>query len=234
MRKPDVPLPVIAHEIRHRNIFDYSRLDGPVATFLRGQVERINRTASKSVIQIGKDLVAAKHYLPYGQFLAWTVDELGMTARTAQAYMQVAQWASARGPSVANLPPSVLYVLSSPSAPEVVIRNTLRRLDNGERITASAIRQEIKAERMNGRDPEDVLVDPHVQGEEENDARTDNDGELKEVVAILQSRLSPSEFLRVQQIMLSSTVLADPELPKKITGAFGFGLSPQNSKELSK
>jgi hypothetical protein len=40
--------------------------------------------------------IAAKHYLSHGSFLRWVETEAGLPARTAQAYMQVAHWASGK------------------------------------------------------------------------------------------------------------------------------------------
>jgi hypothetical protein len=34
-----------------------------VAEFLKGQAERIRRCVASSIVNIGKDLIAAKHYL---------------------------------------------------------------------------------------------------------------------------------------------------------------------------
>ena len=125
--------------------FDYSRLSGSIATFLRSQADRINQTSSKSVIQIGKDLIAAKRYLAHGAFVAWVKCEAGLPARTAQAYMHVANWAAHKSPSVTRLPPSVLYVISARSAPEQFVKQLLERVEAGEQITAQAIRQQIKS-----------------------------------------------------------------------------------------
>ena len=82
--------------------FNYDSVSPTVAKFLKGQANRILRTSSSAVIQVGKDLIAAKHYLPHGSFLVWVENEVGMRTRTAQAYMRVAQWASGKSATVAH------------------------------------------------------------------------------------------------------------------------------------
>jgi hypothetical protein len=74
--------------------FDYASVTIPVAKFLKGQATRIRQYAGKAIVQIGGDLVSAKHYLSHGQFLRWVENEVGIPPRTAQAYMQAAQWAA--------------------------------------------------------------------------------------------------------------------------------------------
>jgi len=199
--------------------FDYSSLSGSVATFLRSQADRINQTSSKSVIQIGKDLIAAKRYLAHGAFVAWVKCEAGLPARTAQAYMHVANWAAHKSPSVTRLPPSVLYVISARSAPEQFVQQLLERVEAGEQITAQAIRQQIKSIRhfaSSDEAPEAVDAPSAVP----DDDALDHDLTLARAVDILVHGLSASDFVRVKQIMTSSIVIDDPELAHKIAVAF--------------
>src|ERR1700712_4880530 len=100
-------------------IFDYSSVSSPLANFLKGQADRIRRQCVTSIIQIGKALLEAKRHLSHGAFLLWVECEVCMPVRTAQAYMRVAQWASAQKTAVvAHLSPTILYLLSAPSTPE--------------------------------------------------------------------------------------------------------------------
>jgi hypothetical protein len=84
--------------------FSYSSFQPSVAKFLKGQALRIRQYSTKSVIQIGKDLVASRPYLSHGEFLRWVENDVGLPARTAQACMRAASWASSRGAVVALLP----------------------------------------------------------------------------------------------------------------------------------
>src|SRR5262249_7339757 len=72
--------------------FDYNSVSSPVASFLKGQAERIRRQYVGSIIQIGRALLSAKSHLSHGEFLCWVEGEVCIPARTAQAYMRVAQW----------------------------------------------------------------------------------------------------------------------------------------------
>jgi hypothetical protein len=85
--------------------FDYGVLESSVAEFLeflKVQVHRIRRQAPISIVHIGKGLIVAKHYLSRGMFLKWVEGEVGIPARTAQAYMHVAQWAAHKNATVAR------------------------------------------------------------------------------------------------------------------------------------
>jgi hypothetical protein len=211
---------------RHR--FRYALFDPSVASFLKGQVDRIHRTLSKSVIQIGKDLIAAKHYLSHGQFLVWLMDEVGIAPRTAQVYMQVAQWASGRSPTVAQLPSSVLYILSSPSAPEKIVedvlKDVLKRLAEGERIPAWYIRQQIRLIRQDKNEAPDGDNPPAPDGGESSapSVRHRNGGEddVMEAVAILARVMADADFLRVKELLTKQIVLDDPGFSKRISAAF--------------
>jgi hypothetical protein len=200
--------------------FDYGSVSSSVANFLKMQADKIQRTAAKSIIDIGKDLVAAKHYLSHGQFLGWIEAEVGIPARTAQAYMQVAQWISGKSARVAHLPPSVLYVLSAPRTPQDVISDILKEVDAGKHIELSAIRGKLRALRQDRRqEGREANVAEHVQqagGEAQVDART----HLVELINILARGLSSTDFTRVREIMTSQRVLDDPELARDICRAF--------------
>jgi hypothetical protein len=194
--------------------FDYSRLSGSIAKFLRNQADRINQTSSRSVIQIGKDLIAAKRYLAHGEFVTWVKCEAGLPARTAQAYMQVANWAAHKSPSVTRLPPSVLYVISARSAPEQFVQQLLERVEAGEQISARTVRQEIKSIRGS------ASADGPVAAVEALDDAPNYDVSIARAVDILVYGLSPANFIRVKEIMTSSIVIEDPQLAHNIVVAF--------------
>jgi hypothetical protein len=62
----------------------YFLVSPSVANFLRGQADRIRQYTRKSIIQIGKDLVAAKRYLSHGAFLRWVESEVGIPVRRVE------------------------------------------------------------------------------------------------------------------------------------------------------
>jgi hypothetical protein len=128
-------------------IFDYSTVPPSVATFLKNQAERIRRSGASFVLNIGKDLIGAKRYLSRGAFLHWVEAEAGIPARTAQVYMQVAQWAGSKSATVAHLPLTALYLLSARSTPNEFATDVLNRVQGGESVSLTAIREELKAVR---------------------------------------------------------------------------------------
>jgi hypothetical protein len=206
--------------------FDYSDVSSSVAKFLKGQADRICRSAGKSVIEIGKHLIGAKHYLSHGAFLRWVECEVGMPARTAQAYMQVAQWASGKNPAVALLPPTLLYLLSAPCTPHEFIVDVLKRAAAGEHISLPAVRGELKAlreakcdesqnEAINGHRPP-----AHRPRTESASKILDLGATVMGAVAIMARGLSKSDFTRVQEILTSKSVLCDPDFTQKIEAAF--------------
>jgi hypothetical protein len=204
--------------------FDYTGVSPSVAKYLKGQVERIRRSASKSIVEIGKDLIGAKHYLSHGAFLRWVESEVGVPARTAQAYMQVAQWVSQKGAGVAALPPTLLYLLSAPSTPEEFITSVLKRVGAGEQITFQSVRKELKELREAKWDLKHNDACPEFRPAEQSahvmPPRLDVTTVIMEAVGILARGLSKAEFGKVRDMMTSKSVLDDPELPQKIAEAF--------------
>jgi hypothetical protein len=206
--------------LRNRVAFDYSTLPSPTVEFLKAQVHRIRRQTAISIIGIGKDLIAAKHYLSHGLFLSWVEAEVGIPARTAQAYMRVAHWSGHKSATVALLPPSVLYLLSSPRTPQAFIADVLRRIELGERIALPAIRKELKHSREGRIDQKATGVDA-VQWEQKNwSVMIEPATALRRAVTILARGLSANDFAEVRQILTSETVRQDRALGKNIAAAF--------------
>jgi hypothetical protein len=205
--------------------FDYASVPLPVAKFLRGQADRIRRQCVTSIIQIGKALLEAKHHLSHGAFIRWVEWEVRIPIRTAQAYMRVASWVSQKGATVAHLSPSALYLLSASSTPKEFAEAVLKRADAGDYVRPSAMRRELRAWREN-RQPTNACDEknakPFLQagsnwGPREMTGETS--GGVAEIVAILARGLSPSEFARVREIVLSDAVLSDPRLARNLEQA---------------
>jgi Protein of unknown function (DUF3102) len=213
--------------VKNAALFNYSGVPSDVANFLKAQVHRIRRQAGMSIIHIGKDLIAAKHYLSHGAFLKWVEIEVGIPARTAQAYMQVAQWASHKSATVALLPPSVLYLLSAPRTPEFYKNDILRRVEAGERIALPAIREELKALRESRpeADLDELQTEREAAAPDERSgpiaAEAEVNAALERAVAILVRALSTEDFVQVRDMLTSRPVLEEPELAMKIAAAFG-------------
>jgi hypothetical protein len=215
--------------------FDYSALSSSAANFLRGQAHRIRRQSATSVVNIGKDLIGAKHYLSHGAFLKWVELELGLPARTAQAYMQVAQWASRKSASVAHLAPSLLYLLSARSTPSSYVDDVLKRIEAGERIALPDVRADLRDLRQNHRRnsaKRDVLEQDFKP--EQRSLSIPNEVEaklaLQRVVSILKRGLSAEDFAQVSEIMTSTVVLDNFELANEIASAFSNSLETHEWK----
>jgi hypothetical protein len=204
--------------------FDYRSVDPSVATFLRGQARRISQTNSRSIIQVGKDLLAAKHYLAHGAFANWVEEEVGIPARTAQVYMQVANWMTGKCATVALLPASVLYVLSAPSTPKQLVDDVLADISAGKHIAAASVRERVRAFRKGGHRRNASIgakrADSIVDVAEVDDARMgaihdlrlDAEASVTELVRVLRDGLSARDFERVTRIFSSRSLRCDPGL----------------------
>jgi len=205
--------------------FDYAKVPPSVASFLRGQAQRIRRCAATSVVKIGKDLIAAKHYLSHGEFHKWLETEVGIPARSAQGYMQVAEWVTGKSATIAHSSPSLLYILSSPSTPEELTFRIIKQVEAGERVKIAPIREELRALRhakRQGRDDQALATEVTV---ERHDAAATVFGSgasetITEVLSILANGLSVSDFTCVRAMMTSKQVLDDRNLAKHIVSAF--------------
>lgn len=210
--------------LRSRGAFDYSTLPLSAAEFLKAQLHRIRRQTAISIISIGKDLIAAKHYLSHGLFVHWVEAEVGIPARTAQGYMQVARWLEHKSATVALLPPSVLYLLSSPRTPRELIADVLRRVESGEQVSLPTIRKELtrlRAENYGQKVSDTDIVQSKARWKRRGrSVVAERAASLQRAVAILARGLSVTDFAEVQQILTSATVLQDPALGKNIATAF--------------
>ena len=84
-------------------------------------IRQRTKRASDDILQIGARLCEVKALLPHGQFQDWAEDEFGMSKRTAQNLMNVAQRFLDKNETVSLLGTSVLYLLASPSTPDAAI-----------------------------------------------------------------------------------------------------------------
>jgi len=204
--------------------FDYESVPASVARFLKGQADRIRRSKAKCVIEIGKDLIAAKHYLSHGSFGRWVQTEIGIPVRTAQAYMRVAQWTSKRA-AFAHLPPSVLYLLSASNIPDAFTRDILDRLEAGATITVPELKAELKALRRTGEATarEEFGANHDFARDEAAAPAAKVHPNVLAAVKIMARGLAAEDFARVRDMMTSKAVLDDPELAQYIRAAFSFG-----------
>jgi hypothetical protein len=92
-----------------------------IATAVRGRLNRVRQ----EIVAIGRDLHRAKDLLKRGQWLPWLSAEFGMTARTAENYMNVAERFGAKFERLSNLRLETAYKLAARSTPDEVINKVL-------------------------------------------------------------------------------------------------------------
>jgi hypothetical protein len=127
--------------------FDYSVIDADLASNLRRQATRIKTRigkATQDLIDIGRDLLAAKkHLIGHGDFIKWVEAEVGIARRTAQAYMAIAKLADDKGPAIARLPPTTVHRLASKSAPPEVVSEVVAKAQSGDVLPDRAVSEMI-------------------------------------------------------------------------------------------
>jgi hypothetical protein len=204
--------------------FDYHQLEPSVAKFLKGHATRIRQQCGTSIVQIGKALIGAKRYLSHGMFLEWVEREVGIRARTAQAYMRAAQWASDKSAAIVHLPPAALYLLSAPSTPRELVDDTLERVNSGELVGLVAIQQKLKWMRNSERGRVSEMCNARPKPMQDSKmpvmVALDRNSVVMEAVTILERGLSSADFARVRNLMTSDATLNDPSLSQNIATAF--------------
>jgi hypothetical protein len=143
------------------NPFDYSAFDAETASNLRAQANRIRKRigkATQDLIDIGRDLLAAKkHLLDHGEFIKWVEFEVGIVRRTAQAYMAIAKLADEKGAAIALLPPTTAHRLAAKSTPSEVVSEVVAKAQSGDVVpdrTVSEMISEAKSQRKQAEHPE--------------------------------------------------------------------------------
>lgn len=125
-------------------LFDYADMPAETVMEIRVTAERIRDRMRRSVddaIAIGLDLVSVKGKLPHGAFLPWIEAEFGMSDKTAQKMMNVAQVYGGKSELSSNLPLSVYYELAAPSTPEPVRQIVEQKVDAGESISVEEVKR---------------------------------------------------------------------------------------------
>jgi hypothetical protein len=141
--------------------FDYSTLDAETASNLRAQANRIRKhigKATQDLIDIGRDLLAAKkHLLDHGEFIKWVESEIGIVRRTAQAYMAIAKLAEEKGATIALLPPTTAHRLAAKSTPSEVVSEVVAKAQSGDVLPDGRVAEmisEAKSQKKGTEQPE--------------------------------------------------------------------------------
>jgi hypothetical protein len=109
--------------------------------------ERI-RTRAKSafdgVIEIGRDLIAAKKIIGHGKWLPWLEREFAWDESSARRFMAIAE-AVGKSPKLSdlNVPVSGLYLLIAHTTPAEVIEAVAERSEQGDKLTLAEVKRMI-------------------------------------------------------------------------------------------
>jgi hypothetical protein len=121
--------------------FNYGNLPEAAAEDLRATAKRIRRLQQRSVsnlIEIGKELIGAKARLKHGQFYPWLMAEFGMSVRSAQRFMAVAERLDGKCDESSYLPAETAFALAACDDP--VRTGLIERLKRGEILRARDVR----------------------------------------------------------------------------------------------
>jgi chromosome segregation ATPase len=124
--------------------FDYGQIAEQHRDEVKGAAMRIKvrmaRTA-EDIVEIGRDLLAAKERVGHGNWLAWLDAEFGMSSDTAQRFINVADKLGDQIPQIAEFTPSALYELAAPSTNGEVVDVALDQAEQGNPPTHKKIKE---------------------------------------------------------------------------------------------
>jgi hypothetical protein len=125
--------------------FDYASLDDPdLAAEAHATGRRIRSRLRTSYIDTGNDLISIKEKLGHGRFGSWFEAECIMSARSAEECMSAARLAT-KYAITANLPPTILAALTSPSADADGVKQVLGDAEAGKPTPPTATVKEMLA-----------------------------------------------------------------------------------------
>lgn len=129
---------------------DYSTLNADVATEMRERANRIRRLQRASVLDVGRELIAAKKLVEHGFFREWVETACQMQIRTAQRSMRVAELVE-ENDKLSYLPADGILALASRSAPQPVVKEIIAEIAAGERPSTAGIKRRITDAIKDGR-----------------------------------------------------------------------------------
>ena len=124
--------------------FDYGTLVAAVAEEMRGHASRIHGLQRASILDVGRELIAAKKLVERGRFRDWVESACQMQIRTAQRAMRAAELVE-KNDKLSYLPPDGLLALASRSTPEPVVGAIMAEIASGKTPNAAGIKRRITA-----------------------------------------------------------------------------------------
>lgn len=118
---------------------------------MRQAARQIRARTANCLVDNGRDLLTWRDRLPTGQFHRWIVKECGLTVRTAQLAMMVAEYTALHDgrKNFSRLSPSIQYLLAAPSTPEDVREQVLASFSDGRRFKVNEVKASFGQRRAN-------------------------------------------------------------------------------------
>ena len=176
--------------------FDDTALTPGDALDLRAAADRIRtrmRRSVEDIIEIGRDLAAAKKTVGHGNFLRWIEAEARMNERTANRFIGIyKKFGKSDRLSDLKVTHEALYLLAAPSTEPEVVEAAMEKAGAGEKIDRKGV-EEIKAalktERGKARD---LRIDKQAL-QTQNARLNETENELRERVLLLGHELERSQ-----------------------------------------
>lgn len=125
--------------------FDYSQVDEAHREQVMDaavDIRRRTQQAQDDLVAAGQRLNEVKDFLPHGQFEKWLGTEFNLSVRMAQNLMNVARRFDGKNETVSLLNSSVLYMLASPSVPDVAVEQVVSEAQtSGASPTKARVRE---------------------------------------------------------------------------------------------
>lgn len=157
-----------------------------VSPTLSERAQRIRALIRGNIIEIGRELIAAKAEIDHGKWLSWLEDEFDWTSKTAENYMNVTREFGSLS-NLGELPITVeaLYLLSTKSVPQKVRDEAIARTSGGERITKEVAQQMVRGLAEPEQIEQEALAEPEQIDQE---ALADKDEKVVQLEPVLQAR----------------------------------------------
>jgi hypothetical protein len=159
----------------------------------------------------------------------WAQAELGMTIRSAERYMLAAAFLNGKPGIVSHLPPTILFALSAPTAPAVVVNEVMAAAETGilppakkiKVALACAIKEERAARMQSIKTPDQIteedeqhrsdkqreahrLADEQARKEQEASDKREREARLYPLVQRIADAIGPRDLAALAEVLTSS------------------------------
>ena len=130
--------------------FTYATLEPAEADVARAAADAIRTAMSRSVREVGDHLIRAKEALPHGAFRKWCEDELDITPRSAQRYMEATRFLADKCDTLSLLPAMVLYELASPKTDLAIVAEIVTAAESSDPLAAAEVKRRLSNAKQDG------------------------------------------------------------------------------------